>query len=162
MTDATPSEDQLVWACRYCNERIGTGAGEPDDCPTCGNSAWNQVVDDRDTDRSSPDSHSELWVSSRDEVESYGSDWETQRYESLHSLGLNTLRKAAAVLDIPTDKSRDEIAQSLTDVDCFRGPIGDETVYQEREANAVPIIGKRGVLGHKEWKRFDDETDTND
>lgn len=162
MTDATIGDDQLVWACRYCNERIGTKAGQPDECPTCGNSAWNQVVDDRDTNSSRTDSHSDLWVDSRDEVESYGCDWETERYESLHDLGLNTLRMAAAVLDIPTDQSRDEIAQSLTNADCFRGPASDETVYQEREGDAVAIIGKRGVLGHMEWKRFDDETDTND
>lgn len=101
--------------------------------------------------------HSDLWKTSRDAVESDGGDWDEHRKQALATINLNNLRKAAAVVESLTpapSMGKDELTQELTKANCFLGPIGDETIYQERDGEAVPIAGRRGIPSHKRWVVF--------
>lgn len=106
--------------------------------------------------------HSDLWNTSREGVESDGADWDEHRKQALATVGLNNLRKAASVIglsSVGTSMSKDELARELTGADCFLGPIGDDTIYQERDGEAVPVIGRRGAPSHKRWVAFKEASD---
>lgn len=109
---------------------------------------------------SSEQSHdrSDLWQSQRDDIEANGGDWRDHRETVLRGLDINILRKVAAEAEgVIASGSQSELASRLADANCFRGPVGDETIYQERAGDAVPLVSKRGVIGSMRYMRVQTE-----
>lgn len=97
--------------------------------------------------------HSDLWTEGKREAETAGVQWDRQRRSGLKTLDLNELRMAAAVVGVDPSVSKSELVTALVEASCFLGPIGDETVYCEREGEAIPLLTKQGVPPHTSWTR---------
>lgn len=97
---------------------------------------------------------SDLWIELKQEIENQGLDWREHRIQQMKSLTTRqAAQQAAKSLGLDTTGSHEEIIIRLVDNDCFGGPIQDNTVYIEEEGEAVPVIRKKGVLGHLRWKK---------
>lgn len=101
---------------------------------------------------------SEKWLAGKREVEAHGVEWDEQRKSELRLIQINVLRKIAAELRLDTTGSKEELIQRLIENNCFRGPVGDDTVYCEVDGRAIPLVGIRGSFGYRRWEYLQDSS----